>query len=158
MALCEWLTTALVALMLQVAENKIAASHLRALASDLHKNRGALGSGRPSGAQERNLNTRSDYDFAEELADGMERLVVEVFKSFGVEESQVGADALEQPNSLPLAQLRPNFVGIMTANLTTQKAHGCFQDEPEPSRRLCLIANKIHRLVSPITTNLAFFP
>ncbi|KYN15974.1 hypothetical protein ALC57_11790 [Trachymyrmex cornetzi] len=69
-----------------------------------------------------------------------------------------GADALEQPNSLPLAQLRPNFVGIMTANLTAQKAHGCFQDEPEPSRRLCLIANKIHRLASPITTNLAFFP
>ncbi|KYN33421.1 hypothetical protein ALC56_12133, partial [Trachymyrmex septentrionalis] len=44
----------------------------------------------------------------------------------------VGADALEQPNSLPLAQLRPNFVGIMTANLTAQKAYGCFQDEPEP--------------------------
>lgn len=27
----------------------------------------------------------------------------------------VGADALEQPDSLPLAQLRPNFVSIMAA-------------------------------------------
>jgi hypothetical protein len=57
----------------------------------------------------------------------------------------VGADALEQPDSLPLAQLRPNFVGIMAANLAAQKAHGCSQDEPEPCRRLCLITDKIHR-------------
>lgn len=36
----------------------------------------------------------------------------------------VGADALEQPDSLPLAQLRPNFVGIMAANLAAQKVRG----------------------------------
>lgn len=47
----------------------------------------------------------------------------------------VGADALEQPDSLPLAQLRPNFVGIMAANLAAQKVRGSSQDEPEPSRR-----------------------
>jgi len=46
----------------------------------------------------------------------------------------VGADALEQPDSLPLAQLRPNFVSIMAANLAAQKVRGCSQDEPEPSR------------------------
>lgn len=46
----------------------------------------------------------------------------------------VGADALEQPDSLPLAQLRPNFVSIMAANLAAQKIRGCSQDEPEPSR------------------------
>lgn len=68
----------------------------------------------------------------------------------------VGADALEQPVSLPLPQLRPNFVGIMAANLAAQKARGCSQVEPEPCRRLCLITDKIHRSASPTTANLAF--
>lgn len=70
----------------------------------------------------------------------------------------VDADALEQPDSLPLAQLSPNFVGIMAANLAAQKAHGRSQDEPEPCRRLCLITDKIQRSASLISTNLAFFP
>lgn len=46
------------------------------------------GGGRENEAQERILNTRSDYDFAGESADeGDGEKLVEVFKSSGVEES-----------------------------------------------------------------------
>lgn len=66
----------------------------------------------------------------------------------------VGADALEQPDSLPLAQLRPNFVSIMAANLAAQKVRGCSQDEPEPTAEPSLPNNQQNLLVGPSLTSI----
>lgn len=72
----------------------------------------------------------------------------------------VGADALEQPDSLPLAQLRPNFVSIMAANLAAQKVRGCSQDEPEPKAAEPSLPNNRQNLLVGLFnlyTNLALF-